>query len=151
MRNIIFRAKLKHPSLAGQWIYWNVYGELTTDAGKRHSLRIPNKSGFSMHYVVNELRKYIDVSTIGESIGIRDKHKRLIFTGDVVDVDYDIKYAGVPPRRLGKFEVVFDDGCFMKRKITGDPSERGLYHFIQCDVCEVIGNTCDNPELPETE
>lgn len=35
----------------------------------------------------------------------------------------------------------------MKDKITKVNEEKGFYHFIPSDVCTVIGNIHDNPEL----
>ena len=109
MNKRIFRAKLRHPSLFGQWIYWNVYGELTTSVGKRHSLQIPRKSGLSMYYTVNDIRKYIDPNTIGEYAGIRDKHKKLIFTGDILSAHYDKQHPDDETRELVEFDK---DGAF---------------------------------------
>lgn len=78
--------------------------------------------------------------TVGEYTGLTDKNGKRIFKGDIVDVAYDINYTGVAVKRIGHFEVVFDNGCFMKKKI-GDV---GLFHFIYSDVVTVIGNIHDN-------
>lgn len=82
--------------------------------------------------------------TVGQFTGLTDKNGKLIFEGDIVDVEYDIQYVGVTAERIGLFEVVFYDGCFMKDR-PGD----GMYHFIPSDRCEVVGNIHDNPELLE--
>lgn len=82
--------------------------------------------------------------TVGQFTGLTDKNGKLIFEGDIVDVEYDIQYVGVAAERIGLFEVVFYDGCFMKQKKDG-----GLFHFIPSDKCKVVGNIHDNPELLE--
>ena len=83
----------------------------------------------------------VDPETVGQYTGLTDKNCKNIFEGDIVDVAYDINYVGVAAERIGAFEVVFDDGCFMKR------NERGLFHFIPSDVCTIIGNIHDNGDL----
>ena len=82
--------------------------------------------------------------TVGQYTGLTDKNGKKIFEGDIVDVEYDIQYAGVAAERIGLFEVIFYDGCFMKKKRSG-----GLFYFILSDKCQVVGNIYDNPELLE--
>ena len=85
----------------------------------------------------------VDYKTISQFTGLTDKKGKKIFEGDIVDVEYDVQYSGVARERIGVFQVVFDRGCFMKRKAV----KGGLYHFIPSDVCKIIGNIHDNPEL----
>lgn len=89
--------------------------------------------------------------TVGQYTGLTDNNGNKIFEGDIVDVLYDIKYTGVAAKRIGLFKVVFYKGCFMKDKITKINDEKGLFHFIPSDVCTVIGNIHDNPELLEVQ
>ena len=90
----------------------------------------------------------VDPETVGQYIGLKDNKRsekypngQPIFEGHIVDVEYDIQYVGVAAERIGLFEVVFDDGCFMKK------NKKGLFHFIPSDKCKVVGNIHDNPEL----
>lgn len=157
MREVLFRAKIKADNDAhkkGEWVYGH-YCEL-----------IDGKKAIPCIYGSGEVCK----NTIGQYTGLKDnttwgkltKEEQLewlknhsveewngkkIFEGDIVDVLYDANYAGVAAERIGKFEVVFDRDCFMKRKIDGF----GLFHFIASDVHTVIGNIHDNPELLKGE
>ena len=90
---------------------------------------------------VKDIEVEVNSETVGQFTGLTDKHGVNIFEGDIVDVKYDIKYTGVAAERIGLLEVVFDDGCFMKR------SKHGLFHFIPSDVCRVVGNIHDDKDL----
>ena len=96
--------------------------------------------------------QFVNPESIGEFTGLTDKNGTRVFENDIVTVYYNPKYVGVSKDRVGNFAVVFHDGCFMKRKITNPMSgDAGLYHFIQSDEFEVIGNIYDNPELLESD
>ena len=83
--------------------------------------------------------------TVGQYTGLTDKNGAKIFEGDIIDVTTNHHYVGVAVERLGKFTVVFDDGCFMRAKVGGI----GKFHFIPTDEIQIIGNIHDNPELME--
>lgn len=105
------------------------------------------KNNICYIYIAGIPREVI-AESIGEYTGITDKNGVRIFEGDIVNVFYNPNYIGISKDRVGNFIVVFHDGCFMKRKITKPMSDdAGLYHFIQSDEFEVIGNIYDNPEL----
>ena len=86
----------------------------------------------------------IDPSTIGQYKGIKDKHGKRIFEGDIVVCRQEI--AGN-----------FIDSCVaigfveMKRGTFGFHRKRVYYRdfkdWIEDYECEVIGNIHDNPEL----
>ena len=122
MREILFRGKIKE---SGEW----VDGDL---------VRI--KDGDKVGWYIYGKSEVIP-ETVGQFTGLTDKNGKRIFEGDIVDVEYDINYIGVAAERIGAFEVVYNDGCFMKC------NKRGLYHFIPSDKCKVIGNVYDNPDL----
>ena len=122
MKEILFRGKSKE---SGEW----VYGDL---------VRI--KDGDKVGWYIYGKSEVIP-ETVGQFTGLSDKNGKRIFEGDIVDVEYNINYIGVAAERIGAFEVVYNDGCFMKR------NKSGLYHFIPSDKCKVIGNVHDNPDL----
>ena len=138
MREILFRGKRKDN---GKWVEGH-YGEYYS--GKE------NVSCISISKETISGSLYYDVipETVGQYTGLTDKNGTKIFENDIVTVYYNPKYVGVSKDRVGNFAVVFHDGCFMKRKITNPMSgDAGLYHFIQSDEFEVIGNIHENPEL----
>ena len=125
MREILFRGKGDKKYNDGMWYFgvpircYDSDWQICTDNSKRT--------------VIPE--------TIGQYTGLADKNGTKIFEGDIVDVLYDVNYIGVAAERIGVFEVVFHNGCFMKQK-------GGVrYHFIPSDKCTVIGNIYDNPKL----
>lgn len=142
MREILFRGKRKDN---GKWVeghYCEYY------SGKENvsciSISKETISGSLCYDVIPE--------TVGQYTGLTGKNGTRVFENDIVTVYYNPKYVGVSKDRVGNFAVVFHDGCFMKRKITNPMSgDAGLYHFIQSDEFEVIGNIYDNPELLETD
>ena len=91
--------------------------------------------------------KEVIPETVGQYTGLTDKNGTKIFEGDIVNVAYNPKYTGISKDRIGNFEVVFNNGCFMKGSIQNN----GLYHFIPSDETTVIGNIHDNPELLKGE
>lgn len=131
MREILFRGKGTHGHGAGEWIF----GAYVKDFWK------PSRVG---HGIIPIDGGYCEVApeTVGQYTGLTDKNGKMIFEGDIVDVEYDIQYVGVASDRIGLFVVVFADGCFMKQKQGG-----GLFHFISSDKCKVVGNIYDTPEL----
>lgn len=136
MRDILFRGKRVDN---GEWVdgyFLPFHGVKRLDGTEPYASIICNDTFDTQYRVLAE--------TVGQFTGLRDKNGKRIFEGDIVDVEYDIQYVGVAAERIGLFEVVFHDGCFMKEKKSG-----GLFHFINSDKCQVIGTIYDNPELLE--
>ena len=131
MREILFRGKQIGN---GEW----VYGNLVRGCDEQYAYIVEFGSKELCRNYVN-----VDHETVGQYTGLADKNGTKIFEGDIVDVLYDVNYVGVAAERIGVFEVIFYNGCFME--------QRGgtRYHFIPSDKCTVIGNIYDNPELLE--
>lgn len=77
--------------------------------------------------------------------GLKDKHGRLIYEGDIVKVTGDILTIPIQfEENLAK--VVWEINCFCLQF----PHEDEFY-FSECWDYEVIGNIHENPELLEEE
>lgn len=145
MREILFRGKAINRDKGfhttnyknGDWVY-GLVTRLYDERFENLPAEMTNTNGIKSIEV--------DYKTISQYTGLTDKNGKKIFEGDIVDVEYDIQYVGVAAKRIGLFEVIFYDGCFMKKKRSG-----GLFHFIPSDKCEIIGNIHDTPELLEVE
>ena len=138
MREILFRGKRLDN---GEWVEGWYQPETTI----RHWDGRQETVGVTIAYKVEEgflEDTLVDTSTVGQYTGLKDKHGKRIFEGDVAKVlqgkDKDIAYVG------------FENGAFMLYPKTGNIYERTLweYWYNDWDV-EVIGNITDNPELLE--
>ena len=136
MREILFRGKRTD---SGEWVYGNYCIAEKLDKSGVEYFIIEIEAEGSQYYVIPE--------TVGQYTGLTDKNGKKIFEGDIVNVAYNPKYTGISKDRIGNFEVVFNNGCFMKGSIQNN----GLYHFIPSDETTVIGNIHDNPELLKGE
>ncbi|MDO4495214.1 MAG: YopX family protein [Clostridiaceae bacterium] len=152
MRDYLFRGKPKYET--HYYFFEKVHKENCIDGFVCGSLVVDGDRYFiavsslcSINSVINNgIISMIEVipETVGQYTGLTDKNGKKIFEHDIVDVAYDINYVGVAAERIGMFKVVFHKGCFMKEGIQG---KIGLFHFIDSDVCKIVGNIHDNPEL----
>ena len=87
----------------------------------------------------------VDPNTVGRCSGVPDKHGRIIFEGDVVRVDEDVKETF---ERIEDGPVRFSRGGFFVNSY-GDVlrSFDVIADFTGVLRGEVIGNIYDNPEL----
>lgn len=87
----------------------------------------------------------VDPETVGRCSGVPDKHGRIIFEGDIVRVDEDVKETF---QRIEDGPVRFNRGCFFVNSY-GDilSSFDVIADFTGVLRGEVIGNIYDNPEL----
>lgn len=132
MSEVLFRGKIKSDNgiyKKGDWVYGH-YVCLKDGKKELHSI-----------YGKGE----IDIKTLGQFTGLSDKKGNKIFKGDIVEVMFNPCYVGLSAERIGNFEVVFNDGCYMKKS----PHKTGLFHFITSDEHEVVGNIYDCPEILE--
>lgn len=129
MREIIFRGKRKDN---GEWVSGNLF--LSDTDGRAYILA-------GSRTVTIEWE--VDQSTVGQYTGLKDKHGKKIFEGDILLLD-DIK--GI---------VNYGTGCFCVKL----PSPDYLYRnnpaidmvLNEYPGLEIIGNAHDNPEIIDKE
>lgn len=78
MREILFKAKRIDN---GEWVYWNVYGELCRESGKRARLSIKKGATTSYYDYIRQAHQMIDISTICQYKGLTDKNGNKIWNG----------------------------------------------------------------------
>ena len=131
-RIIKFRGKVKYPKKgyplrdvkAGEW----VYGDLHLNAPTPH-----------IHTA--EMKSYpIDVNTVGQYVGMRDKNGVEIYEGDFVR--YHMHDRDIHESEYQTGRVKFEDGRF-----CAELDCSWLYFGGDYEDYEVIGNVWDNPEL----
>ncbi len=84
----------------------------------------------------------VDPSTLGECTGLRDKNKKLIFEGDIIEYensDWVSTYIVAWDNEYARFAISTD--WFGETKIIGD------FEFYSPNKCTIIGNIHDNPGL----
>jgi len=138
MREILFRAKAINRTGYERSNYKNgdwVYGLITRLYDERFPelpAKMTDTNGISGIDV--------DCKTMGESTGLKDKHGKLIFEGDIV----------LKRTRFKKepCEVVFSFGTFHCGFGFGSSTATHPYTLDDKRI-EVVGNIYDNPELLE--
>lgn len=120
MRDILFRGKSIDD---GSWVYGlltkNLHGDICI---------IPYDSTFLYR---------INLKTLGQYTGVKDKDGEKIFEGDVIKCTMIYDVGCYPHFETETKEVKYIEGCF----IPLYDCERNTY--------QVIGNIYDNPELIE--
>ena len=128
MREIIFRGKRLDN---GEWYYGSYLflhiSSVDWTGAKRGKPE-------DVHYIVNDqdINYAVSPSTVGQYTGLKDKHGKRIFEGDILSL------------RTGRLYVVrFEDGAFIL-----EDSAIPMSFAIKF---EIIGNIHDNPELLKEE
>lgn len=128
MRNTIFRGKRKDN---GEWIV-GYYCEMFNPA---------TKSGLPLLHIISDLLPFsaeIDPETLGQFTGLRDRKGRAIFEGDILKCNRNKYIEGVVVAE--EWNCSCCDGVF-GFAIQGDGDLRNF------DICDIVGNIHDNPEL----
>lgn len=122
MREILFRGKRKDN---GEWVY---------------GTPIFYSSGTTVMCNEYQRNENIDLKTVGQYTGLKDKNGKRIFEGDIV---LKRTHNGKKP-----MPVYFDGGQFTCG-VGGGSSTPSHYYSLEDKQIEVIGNIHDNPELLE--
>ena len=128
MREIKFRGRRLGN---GEWLYGSLLvSHFKDDKKERYFI-----TQFSGNYTFEH---EVDPATVGQYTGLKDKNGREICEGDIL-LDESGTYA-VVGYSMGAFYVDFGEGF-------------DLQYFAECihEICEVVGNIHDDPELLKTE
>ncbi|EAE9287289.1 hypothetical protein BVG05_11050 [Listeria monocytogenes] len=135
MREIEFRGKAIHPNsleqIVGSWAYGGIF------ENKIISRNLDMDSHY--HGFISEIE--IDLKTIGQYIGLKDKNGKKIFEGDIVDISvYDrLDWSSI------KGKVVFLNGAWL----VEDVGHFAITLQSETNEIEIIGNVHENLGLWE--
>ncbi|CUL63530.1 hypothetical protein AV559_04750 [Listeria monocytogenes] len=134
MREIEFRGKAIHPNsleqIVGSWAYGGIF------ENKIISRYLDMDSHY--HGFISEIE--IDLKTIGQYTGLKDKNGKKIFEGDIVNCKFFDRMVGDIAGVINFIDCVWAVSDFKNKR---------LYQLIDVDNIEVIGNIYENPELME--
>ncbi|HHL0346100.1 TPA: YopX family protein [Listeria monocytogenes] len=135
MREIEFRGKAIHPNsleqIVGSWAYGGIF------ENKIISRNLDMDSHY--HGFISEIE--IDLKTIGQYTGLKDKNGKKIFEGDIVDISvYDrLDWSSI------KGKVVFLNGVWL----VEDVGHFAITLQSETNEIEIIGNVHENLGLWE--
>ncbi|EGL4219376.1 hypothetical protein IQ389_002792 [Listeria monocytogenes] len=135
MREIEFRGKAIHPNsleqIVGSWAYGGIF------ENKIISRNLDMDSHY--HGFISEIE--IDLKTIGQYTGLKDKNGKKIFEGDIVDISvYDrLDWSSI------KGKVVFLNGAWL----VEDVGHFAITLQSETNEIEIIGNIHENLGLWE--
>ncbi|EAE1770984.1 TPA_asm: hypothetical protein GHI49_12650 [Listeria monocytogenes] len=135
MREIEFRGKAIHPNsleqIVGSWAYGGIF------ENKIISRNLDMDSHY--HGFISEIE--IDLKTIGQYTGLKDKNGKKIFEGDIVDISvYDrLDWSSI------KGKIVFLNGAWL----VEDVGHFAITLQSETNEIEIIGNVHENLGLWE--
>lgn len=134
-----FRGRSTVEDDKGKW----VYGHLLIDDNR--ALIINGIIEANDEYVSLEDWCDIDMKTIGQSTGLKDKNGVKIFEGDVVKQEMLIPTAGIE-EITGVVKML--EGAWM---IVNDKEEIACHLWREGAEMKILGNIYENPELMEAD
>ena len=139
MREILFRGKRVDN---GEWIFWNVFGHITTQNGRQRPITEKTKRGVRFYTDIYSVK--IRKETVEQYTGLTDKNGRKIFEGDIVE----LTYYTLPEERKVMAEVAYEEESAAFVLYSFGTENKGICGEI-CNTNKVIGNIYDNPEMLE--
>ena len=137
MKEILFRGKsivADSPNTPGHWLegcYINRIFECEGCTVNEH--HIISRSHYINIYLDSDTEVWSE--TVGQYTGLKDRDGRRIFEGDIV-------------RCCGEIRSVIYDEKFAEFELSGSD---GLSLCCDSQLCKIIGNIHDNPEMMEGE
>ncbi|MCX70950.1 hypothetical protein DXQ01_11615 [Listeria monocytogenes] len=134
MREIEFRGKAIHPNsleqIVGSWAYGGIF----------ENKIITRNLDMNSHYhgFISEIE--IDLKTIGQYTGLKDKNGKKIFEGDIVNCKFFDRMVGDIAGVINFIDCVWAVSDFKNKR---------LYQLIDVDNIEIIGNIHENLGLWE--
>ncbi|EAD2481803.1 hypothetical protein OLA35_000511 [Listeria monocytogenes] len=134
MREIEFRGKAIHPNsleqIVGSWAYGGIF----------ENKIITRNLDMNSHYhgFISEIE--IDLKTIGQYTGLKDKNGKKIFEGDIVNCKFFDRMVGDIAGVINFIDCVWAVSDFKNKR---------LYQLIDVDNIEIIGNIHENLDLLE--
>ncbi|HAC1029148.1 TPA_asm: hypothetical protein GY053_07005 [Listeria monocytogenes] len=134
MREIEFRGKAIHPNsleqIVGSWAYGGIF----------ENKIITRNLDMNSHYhgFISEIE--IDLKTIGQYTGLKDKNGKKIFEGDIVNCKFFDRMVGDIAGVINFIDCVWSVSDFKNKR---------LYQLIDVDNIEIIGNIHENLDLLE--
>lgn len=147
MREIKFRGRKPN----GEWVYGDLVTTETTNG-------IPTKKEilpFDSAYIDDA--EYVEQDTIGQFVGLRDKHGKEIYEGDIIDFYSafwrELEYPNkIDPKHFYRLVVVWNKrdvgfGLVSLREALLPPEAQSPSGITQISDSYLIGNIHDNPEM----
>ena len=138
MREILFKAKRIDN---GEWVYWNIFGEMCRESGKRTRLAIRKGATTSYYDYIHQIITLIDKNTICRATGLTDKNGNKIWENDIIR-HYNTSWE---PE---KYTIGFVRWNGVKCRLENVVKDKAYTMDHGCKY-EVIGNVFDNAELLE--
>lgn len=147
MREILFKAKRIDN---GEWVEGFYFCMVHDDGRHIHNFIMPIGCDLSLGTPIEKIQVEIDIDTLCQYTGLKDKNGCKIWENDVVCTPYVTPIFGdmVNTTIVNDFrwKVVFYDGLFV---VENETKRIYLRDFTNGNNIEVIGNIFDNNELLE--